>query len=127
MANQFIWDGRTRIPWSKMVLPRKEGGLGVRDLFSIASAAPIKKTSVLWGRSPSWPMQSRYIKGRRALEDIRIKSSLDSAQWKELIAPKTNINICMECKAGHSVIWKIGGGKQNLIADAIRAKSTRIR
>lgn len=44
LAYQFIWDGRKGIPWDLMVLPKDEGGLGIRNLQTLARAAPIKKT-----------------------------------------------------------------------------------
>lgn len=47
LAYQFIWDGRKGIPRNKMLLFKKEGGLGVRNLHTIVLATPIKKAATI--------------------------------------------------------------------------------
>lgn len=113
LVYHFIWDGRKGIPWSQMALPKEEGGLGVRSLFMIALATPVRKAAGLSEKHSvlsSW-MQQRYIKGR-ALQDIKIRPTIDSSQWKELMASKRGIETCLECRAGSIVIWKVGEGKK---------------
>lgn len=50
LAYKFIWDGRKWIPWNQMILPKAEGGLGVRDLPMISRAVSIKRASKFWER-----------------------------------------------------------------------------
>lgn len=68
----------------------------------------------------------RYIKGQ-PLQNITIKSTIDFAQWKELMDAKEPINQCLDYKAGNSITWKIGNGKQNLgiIIEALRTKAPK--
>lgn len=90
MAYQFIWDGRKGILWSLMVLPKNEGGLGVRNLEKVAEAIPIKNEGNFWTIHTSilstWT-EHRYIKNK-ALLDIVPKTSIDSAQWMKLLAAR---------------------------------------
>lgn len=86
----------------------------------------MKKTTEVWGQSSilaSW-MQARYIKWR-AVEDIFARPSIDSAQWKELLANKVHTQKCVDYRAGNSVHWNIGNGKNNLgtITEPLRNKS----
>lgn len=88
-----------------MVLPKEQGGLGVRDQLMIASAAPIKKTARIWEKSSILArlMQSRYVK-RRALQSSIVSPTIDSAQWKELMASKGKTELYIECRAENNAL-----------------------
>lgn len=109
-------------------LPKDEGGLGVWNLHIIASAAPVKKVATIWGKHSilaRW-MLERYTKGQ-ALQNISIISTIDYAQWKELMDSKDHINQCLDFRAGNSITWRIGNGKTNLgvIVEALWTKVTK--
>lgn len=94
----------------------------------IAFTAPIKKTAVLWEKSSilaTW-MQNRYKKGR-SLQNINVSPTIDSAQWKELAASKTKTELYIECRAGNTVLWKIGNCKKNLgvIVESLRTRGLK--
>lgn len=84
-VKKLAYDGRKGIPWSRIVLPKNEGGLGVRNLEKVAEAIPIKNEANFWAIHPSilstW-MKHRYIKSK-ALLDIVLKPTIYSAQWME--------------------------------------------
>lgn len=51
--------------------------------------------------------------------------TIDSAPWKELMAAKGKKELCLECREGNTVHWKVRGGKRNLgvIIENVRTKS----
>lgn len=104
LACKFIRDSRKGTLWPKMILSKKEGGLWVINTKPVN--LPIKRAAKFWERSPSilstW-IQKRYIKGK-ALSDIQVKPSQDSAQWKSLLSAKEDIDVCLECGAPPSFI-----------------------
>lgn len=89
LAYQFIWDGKRGISWALMVLPKSEGGLGVRDLPIITRLANVKRVAKFWSEEDQsilslW-IQQRYIKGR-AFADVQTKNTIDSAFWKSFLS-----------------------------------------
>lgn len=97
-----------------MILPKEEGGLGVRNLDMIAKASSIKKIANIWEKPSilsTW-MRSRYIRNR-VLQNIQPRAIIDSIQWKYVLGAKEPINQFQECRFGNRNTWKIRG-KRNL-------------
>lgn len=77
---QFIWGCMKKdIPCAKIVLPRSEDDLMVRDLSIIIRAVSIKKAAKFWCPVTSilaeW-MKSRYIRNQ-PIEQIQIRPTVD--------------------------------------------------
>ena len=124
LAYRFIWDGRKGIPWAQMILPKSEGGLGVRDLPIITTATNIKRASKYWDKSDSilvkW-IQDRYIKGK-TLNDIQIRPTVDSHFWKAFVSERNLVDKCLDCRANSTIMWRSGSPINKLggIVESIR-------
>lgn len=68
------------LPWEKMIVPKKERGLGVRNLPIIPCAVAIKRVAFFWGQGTSilinWT-KDRYVRNQ-SLEAIKIRPKVDS-------------------------------------------------
>lgn len=79
-----------------MVLPKKEGGLGVRNIKRVVN---IKRAAKLWSPGPFIPktwMKDKYIKNQM-LEAIQIGPTIDSALWKHRLAQRQEISEILDC------------------------------
>jgi len=48
LAYNFIWDGRRCSSWEKMALPKKKGGIRVKDFFATNVTALVKRAKKFW-------------------------------------------------------------------------------
>lgn len=53
-----------------MILPKEEGGLGVRDLRIITGASNVKRTAMFWGQNGN--MKGGYSKAHNRLQFLEI-------------------------------------------------------
>lgn len=107
IAYNYIWDGKQRVSWEKMTLPKKEGGLGLRDFRESRLAAIIKRVWRIWTENnsiwASW-MRERYVKNQ-SLNLISKRVGMDSALWAEIIDQKGSILNVMSCGTDRSCVW----------------------
>lgn len=108
---KFVCDGRKGNPCPQMILTKKEGGLGVRNLPMTAHSfncshlkgSKLLRQDLIHLLDLDIEKNQRYIK-RKTLSDIHVKPTPDSAQWKFLLSAKEDINICLDCGADYKVI-----------------------
>jgi len=89
-----------------MALPKKEGGIRVRDFFATNTTGLVKRAVKCWSPNNSiftdW-IKIRYIKGK-GVDDIRFRPNIDSHMWKTILANRETINSCIKCLSNHRTI-----------------------
>ena len=66
IASNFIWNGKMHVwSWKSTCLPKREGGLGLREVQDISLAAGIKMIWILFTTNSLWArrMHHHYVKG----------------------------------------------------------------
>lgn len=106
LAYKFIWDGKHFSSWAKMSLPRKDGGLGVRNFEVSARAIQMKRlhyfltnpNSIL----PAW-IRDRYIQ-RKPFLDLVSSPSRDSPMWQAILKHKNDMIPLMSCEEEYRLV-----------------------
>lgn len=68
-----MWGDVREMSWKRMVKPKEEGGLGLRDPKIIHLGSAVKRVCRIWQAEDSlWAdwMQDRYVKGRNLNEIV---------------------------------------------------------
>lgn len=90
-----------------MILPKKEGGIGLRDPILLAKVATIKRTYRIWSTNTIWArwMKQRYIK-TCPLMDIEYKAR-DSSIWNSMLQMKEESILCITFGHNYVSIMKV--------------------
>lgn len=119
------------IPWSQMILPKEEGGLGVIDLPIITMAANVnvqdlKILGLEWFNPLTMDAKEVYQE-QSPRGHPPPNPTIDSIFWKSLMTDtaREDIDSCLECGANCWVAWNNFAplGILGIIAEALRERS----
>lgn len=114
LAYGFIWNSQREVAY-KMILPREEGGMGVRDFAQQNEATTMMQTNKIWLQTnkicASW-FSCHCIKDL-PFNDIT-KRYNDSTKWNHLLQNCGTTTRCINCNSNGKVAWKGIGGTPSI-------------
>ncbi|CAN1153049.1 LINE-1 retrotransposable element ORF2 protein [Linum perenne] len=111
ICNAFLWgkavgEGKAKVAWYLVALPKEEGGVGLRDMrsWNYANVARhiwslLMKVGSLW---VAWIGKYR-LKGRDFWE---VKSTVGSWHWTKLLKLRSKVRQYFDIDADGDVMWK---------------------
>ncbi|XP_024004020.1 uncharacterized protein LOC112081493 [Eutrema salsugineum] len=108
LCNRFLWSGvlenkaMVKVGWKQVCLPKKEGGLGLRDFLSWNKVLNLRLVWLIFTNSDSlWVTWIREHRLKRSCFWSYVVKSTDSWVWKFLLSLRQLAKHLLSCKVGN--------------------------